>query len=177
MFHHKVLSSKKILPSNLFSVSRLQVEVKPGVVHEHDVVERHDTISVFPITPDNEVYLVRQFRYNFDKITLESMSGFVDSGETPLVAAKRELKEETGISARQWKNFNNYHLAASVIATTNHLFLATDLELGTAQPMEDEEIEVVKMPLRIAVEKVLSGEIDHSSTMIGLLMLEKIIKA
>ncbi len=175
MFHHKILSSKTIHKAKLFSIKKLEVEVKPGVIHTHEVVQRNDTISVFPVTADNEVYLVSQYRYNFDKVTLEAMSGFVDPGETPLAAAKRELKEETGIVAREWKNFNNYHLAASVISTTNHLFLAWDLAQGIAQPMEDEEIEVVKLPLHQAIEKIMTGHINHSSTMIGLLMLEKIL--
>lgn len=176
MFHHNIKSSKQILKSKLFTVNKLHVEVKPGVIHTHDVIERHDTISVFPVTPNNEIYLVSQYRYNLGKVTLEAMSGFVDPGETSLAAAKRELREETGITAKEWKNFNNYHLAASVITTTNHLFLAWDLEQGIATPMEDEQIEVVKLPLHEVIEKVLIGQINHSSTMIGILMLEKLLQ-
>ncbi len=175
MFHQKIKSSEKILQSTLFRIDRLKVEVKPDIIHTHDVIERDDTISVFPVTPENEVYLVRQFRYNFGKLTLESMSGFIEHGEAPLAAARRELKEETGIVAKQWKELSKYHLAASVLKTTNHLFLAWDLEQGIATPMEDEEIKVVKFPIHEAVQMVMTGEINHSSTMIGLLMLEKVI--
>ena len=74
------------------------------------------------------------------------------------------------------RHFTEIELAASVVKSTNYLYLAWDLNMGEARPMEDEEIEVVKMPLHEAVQKVLTGEINHASSMIGILMVDKLLK-
>jgi 8-oxo-dGTP pyrophosphatase MutT (NUDIX family) len=112
----------------------------------------------------------------YDKIIVEAVAGHIDPGESPLKAAKRELKEEAGIIAGQWEELLRVDDSASVIRSTMHIFLARDLEEGESNPEESEEIKLIKMPLSEAIEKVSKREITNGSTVIGLLYLDKLRK-
>lgn len=169
-----VTSSKKVFTSTLFSVDQYTIGYPNGKKVVHDVVERKPTVSVFPITEKYELYLVSQFRYTLGRQSLEAMAGFIDQGESTLQAAKRELIEETGIRAAQWEELARIELGASVIRAKSTMFLAKDLELGESSPEEDEDIQLIKIPLDEAVAKVMNSEIRTSASMIGILMLDKL---
>ena len=171
-----IISSKSVLKAKLFEVDELDIVYPTGRKVVHHLIKRDPTVVVFPITQKGEVYLVRQYRYMLKRTTFEAMAGFVDKGETSLQAAKRELKEETGISAGSWEEIMKLDMAASVVDAQVHIFLAQDLELGIATPEEDEDIEVVKMSLKEALQKVFSGEITTSATVAGLLLLGRLLK-
>lgn len=170
------VKSKNILKAFAFDVEEYDISLTSGKEVIHTVVKRHSTVTALPVTDDGYVYLVKQYRYLFEKWMLEGVAGFVDEGESPLNAAKRELKEETGIVAGSWEEIAKLDLAASVIKAGVHVYLARDLEFGQAEPEEDEEIELVKMPLKEAIEKIFQGEITLSATVTGLLMIEKLLK-
>ena len=108
------------------------------------------------------------------KTVLGAVAGYVKKGETAMAAARRELKEEAGIEAEQLEEIDRIQLAGSVFKSPLNLFLAKGLEVGKNNLDETEEISVVKMPLNAAVEKVMSGEISHAASMIGILMLDKL---
>lgn len=169
-----VISVKQILDGELFAVEQYRLKMPSSIVKTHKVIQRKSTVSVFPVTKNHELYLVRQYRYLHKKVTTEAMAGFIDPGESPLVAAKRELAEETGLTAKEWKQLVVMEVAASVLKGTNYLYLAQDLKIGLASPEEDEDIELVKLPFAKAVSKVMRGDINHAASMIGILMLGKI---
>ncbi|HSW96205.1 MAG TPA: NUDIX hydrolase [Candidatus Saccharimonadales bacterium] len=170
----KILSEKPVFNANLFAVIEKEIELQNGKKLIHHNVERHPTVLIFPITPNYELYLIKEYRYMLGKTVLEATAGFINPQENILAAAKRELKEETGIAAIQWEKLTTIEMASSVIHSQSHLFLAKELELGKAEPEEDEIIEVVKMPLEEAVKKVMTGEINSSSTIAGIMMLDKL---
>ena len=169
-----ILSAKTVFTANLFEVVEKEIQLENGKILTHHNVERHPTVIVFPITPTYEIYLIKEYRYLLGKTVLEACAGFMNPEEKALAAAKRELQEETGIVAGQWEKLTTIEMASSVIHSQSHLFLAKELEVGTPQPEEDEIIEVVKLPLDEAVKKVMTGEISSSSTIIGIMMLDKL---
>ncbi len=170
----KILSQKKVYKAKLFEVKELKIKLPSGATRIHQVAERRPTVTVLPLTDYYEVYLVSQYRYMLSATSLEAMAGFIEKGETALSAAKREMKEEMGISANQLEEIARIQMAASVFKAVAHIFLAKDLEVGSSEPDEDENITLVKIPLSEAVGKVARGEISHAASVIGILLLDKL---
>ncbi len=88
------------------------------------------------------ILLVRQYRHAAQQYLWELCAGRIDEGENELVAAKRELHEETGFTARRWKRILRYYASPGFVAETMAVYVARGLQAGTAQPEEDEDIEI-----------------------------------
>lgn len=174
MSQWKIVSQKSVFKAKLFDVKKIVFKNKKGKEKIHHIAQRNTVVTIFPLTDQYEVYLISQYRYMLDKTVLEAISGYVNKKETTITAAKRELKEEAGITVHQLEEIARVETAASVIKGVTHLFLAKGLEMGDSNPDDDEEITVVKMPLSEAVEKVMLGEINHSASMLGILLLDKL---
>lgn len=174
MTQWKITSQKTILRTKLFNVKEIEFGNKKGKKKIYHQAERVPVVSIFPLTDTYEIYLISEYRYMLDKTVLEAVAGHVDKKETTIVAAKRELKEEAGITSHQLEEIARIEMAGSVFRSKNYLFLAKGLEIGDNKPEDDEQISVVKMPLATAVEKVMTGEINHAASMIGILILDKL---
>ncbi len=172
----KILSSQVVFKAKLFDVKEEVLEDHNKKIHTFHTAYEKPAAGVIPLTPKGEVILIDQYRYVFGKRILGMIAGFIEDGETSLQAAKRELKEETGIVAGQFELLAKAELARSVATQTYYIFLAKDLEIGEAHPDSDEDIRVVRMPLADAVAKVMNGEIYHSPSMTAILMLDKLKK-
>lgn len=171
----KILSQKPILEADLFSVVETKLDIR-GKIHVHRNIYRPPIASVFPLSETNELYLIKQYRYLHDEFFLEEVAGHVEKSESPLQAAKRELKEESGMTAGTWIKFGVFSGNSSVIKSDIHLFLARDLTQGNSTPEEDEEITLVKIPLGEAVNHVLKGDIKNSIASLGILLLSSMQK-
>lgn len=178
MSRWKVLEKRPVLKASLFTAYELELLPPGGTSVIHHVIERKPTVTVLPITEDYQVYLVFQYRYAQEKQTLEAVAGFIDEGETPLVAAERELQEETGLTAREITPLlpKPLDIAGSIIRSKSHLFLATGLDEGEPNFQEEEDITLVKMPLSEAVEKIEAGDITLSATINGILLVDRMRK-
>ena len=139
--------------------------------HVHRNIYRPSVASIFPLSDDGELYLIRQYRYLHGETFLEEIAGHIEKNENPVEAAKRELREEAGLSAENWSEFGTYVGMSSVVKTRIHMFLARDITVGTASPEEDEAIEAVTMSLDEALESVLSGKVKNSIASLGILLL------
>ena len=170
----KIVSQKTTLKTELFDVKEIKYKNAEGKIKLHHQAERTSVVSVFPLTDKYEIYLISQYREMLKKTVLEAVAGYVNKDETTIAAAKRELKEEAGIEALQLEEIARIQMAGSVFKSAVNLFLAKGLEIGDNNPEDDEKIAVVKMPLKEAAEKVMTGEINHSASMIGILMLDKL---
>ena len=168
----KIASQKLVFKGELFDVKEINFVDKSGKKNIHHVVESDPIVSIFPLTDSYEIYLVSQYRYMLKRTTIEAVAGYVEKKETSLSAAKRELMEETGIEAMQWEEISRVEMAASVFKGKMHLFLAKELEIPVIPYENEEEITLVKIPLSDAVKKVMDGAINHSASMIGILMLD-----
>ena len=115
------------------------------------------------------LFLTKEFRYAIGKESIEVVSGGIDKNEKPLEAAKRELKEEMAISAKRWTDLGVVHPFTSMVESAAYLFLAQDLSFSQANPEETELIEVVKIPLKKAVEMVYNGTIQHAQSCVCIL--------
>jgi 8-oxo-dGTP pyrophosphatase MutT (NUDIX family) len=174
MSQWKIVSQKPIFKAKLFCVKEIKLENDAGGKAIHYQAERIPIVTVFPLTSKYEIYLISEYRYMFGKRVLEAVSGHIGEKESAIVAARRELKEEAGMEADQLEEIARIQMAGSVFKNTSNLFLAKGLVMGDNNLDEGEDISVVKMPLSQAVEKVMTGEITNATSMIGILMLDKL---
>ena len=136
-----------------------------GNTATREVVEHPGGVCVAALTDSDELLFVKQFRYPYMEETLEIPAGKRDKqGEDPLECGKRELKEETGLSAKKITYLGEMYTTPALIDEIIHLYIAEDLSSGEQSLDEDEFINVEKMSLEAAVKKVLSGEIKDSKT-------------
>ena len=173
----KKISSENVFDGVLLHVFKDEVELPNGNKATREWIKHPGASSIIPLLPDNQIILVKQYRYPVAQVTLEVPAGKLDiQGEDPLECAKRELSEETGYTAGKiWK----LTAIATTVGFSNeiiHLYAATDLKAGKQHTDEDEFINVVKMPLADAVKLVETGKIVDPKSIISILMLAKQIE-
>ena len=170
----KKISSEEIFKGHLLHVFKDTVELPNGNKATREWIKHPGASSVIPLLPDNQIILVRQYRYPVAQVTLEVPAGKLDkAGEDPIICAHRELSEETGYTAgKLWK----LTTIATTVGFSNeviHLYAASDLKPGKIHPDDDEFINVVKMPLTAALQLVETGKIIDPKSIISILLLAK----
>lgn len=127
------------------------------------VLEAPEWINVIPITSENEVVLVEQYRYGIEAPTLEIPGGMVDPGEDPQESAERELLEETGYRAGSWQSLGKVSANPAIMSNFAHMFLAEGCQFeGAENPDEHERINVHLLPIKDFLDRVADGTIHHS---------------
>ena len=124
-----------------------------------------------------DVYLARQFRYAAGRESLEVVAGAIDDDEQPEEAARRELREELGLEARELIALGRVDPMGSLIDSPAHLFLARQLNSTEAQPDGSEQIQTVKISLAEACRLVYANEITHGSSCVLILRAHKYLHA
>ena len=170
----KKISSENVFDGVLLHVRKDEVELPNGHKAVREWIQHPGASSVIPLLPDNQIILVKQFRYPVGQVTLEVPAGKLDKvNEDPIVCAERELSEETGYTAGKiWK----LTTIATTVGFTNeviHLYAAKDLTPGKQHPDDDEFINTVKVPLTAALQLVESGKIIDAKSIISILLLAK----
>lgn len=161
----KRLSSERLMQTPYFNVRSDRLRLPDGAVKEkYYVLERPDAAIVFPLTADGEVVMVRQYRPPLERMELGLPAGLVEPGEEPLVAARRELAEETGYAGGGWEPLGALASSPSLKDNWAYLFLARGVEASEElQPDEFERLELVRVPLDEVPGMVLAGEVVSSS--------------
>lgn len=134
-----------------------------GLTKRFSVIEAVDWVNVIALTPDERVVLIRQYRVGIEKVCLEIPGGMVDPGEDAQTAAARELVEETGYTAREWRRLGVVSPNPAIMTNYLHSFLALGAEKTHPQHLEGSEIvEVETVPLRDVTTLLRSGAIEHA---------------
>jgi ADP-ribose pyrophosphatase len=171
-----VLSSREVYRGPVFWITADQVREPSGVEVRRDIVRHAGSVVVMAVDdtrPEPRVLLLRQYRHAAQQYLWELCAGRIDEGESELVAAKRELMEETGYSARHWKRILKFYASPGFVAETMSIYLARGLRAGIAQPEQDEVIDLKFFPLGKAVQCVMNGVIKDAKTIAGVLWLSR----
>jgi len=141
-----------------------------GVVHFKNLAT-----GVVPLDEDNNTWLVGQYRYPLEQYSWEIPEGGGEEGSDPLQAVQRELREETGITAKEWTLIQVMHLSNSVSDEVAYLYVARDLAFGTPAPEESEELALRKVPFAEVLRMVLEGEITDAMTVTAILRVAMLL--
>lgn len=170
-----LLSSKTVYRGPVFSVTTDQV-LEPGNIKvRRDLIHHSGSVVVLAVDDSKPMPLIlleRQYRHAAKDFLWELPAGRIDPGESELSAAKRELIEETGYRAKNWKRILNFYASPGFVAETMSVFLATGLRQGEAEPEADELIHIELVPLTRAVEMVINGTIRDAKTISAVLWLD-----
>lgn len=171
----RVLSSRVAYRGPAFWVTTDMVREPSGIRARRDIVRHSGSVVILAVEESQgepRVLLERQYRHAAGRYLLELPAGRIDEGEAELKAAKRELLEETGYTARSWKRVLYFWASPGFVAESMAIYLAQELTAGVAQPEADEAIELRLVPLREAVAMVMNGEIHDGKTISGVLWLQ-----
>lgn len=150
-----------------------QMEVSgTSLTHMYQVIRHPGGAGILPVHADGTVSLIRQFRPATDSQLLEIPAGRLNPCELPLQCAARELLEETGISADNFVPLGFIHSSPGVFDEVIHLFAATGISSGDAQPEDDEDIEVVRISFAEALNMAANGLISDAKTLAALFRWE-----
>ena len=167
----KITSSKQVYDCGLFRVTEDRaVDPKTGFEIKRSVVRHIGSAVVMAEDAKKRVLLVRQYRLPAERYLWELPAGRLDPGETPLQAAKRELAEETGVKAREWKKLASFWVSPGYVQERMTIFLARNLTEGNATPMDDEQIETGWFKRKEITGMIANGKIQDAKTMVGFLM-------
>ncbi len=136
---------------------------RTGKPHDFFIIESNDWVNIIPLTDDDQVIMVRQYRHGSRRITLEIPGGLVDPEDPPKKAAARELLEETGYRAKKWLKIGVVNPNPALFSNRCYTFLAKDLKkVSDPSPDQTEDIEVVLIPLSEIPGLIRKGKIDHA---------------
>ncbi len=163
-----IKKTDKKFANDYFKIFEDKVIEPDGKDGSYAIIEFVPGVSVLPVDDEDNVYLTEQFRYVAGRKTLEVVAGGVED-ETPMKAAKRELKEELGITAKEFIKLGKIQLDNSIIKSESTQYVARGLTFGETDQDGAEEMNTVKIKFKEAVEKVLSGEITHAPSCVLIL--------
>ncbi len=188
----RILSSKVVFRGPVFQVTSDQVREPSGVKVRRDIVRHSGSVVILasdegrsaraagvalrgPAGRNSEprVLLARQYRYAANDWLWELPAGRIDEGEDELPAAKRELLEETGFSAKSWRRSLFFYSSPGFLDETMVVYLARGLTPGKAQPEEDEFITKRFFPISQAVRMVMRGSVRDAKTIAALLWFQQ----
>lgn len=163
------VSSEEIYNGKIVHLFRDTVRLPNGKLATREVMRHPGAVCIVPLTEQNEVLMVRQFRHPFSKVLLEAPAGKLDPNEDPLDCAHRELSEETGAEAGELQYIGDYYPSVAVLDENIHLYVARKLSFHDQHTDDDEFLHVERIPLSTLVEQVLSGEICDGKTQVAIL--------
>ena len=165
----KPLSSETIYEGKIIRVCRDTVELENGKKTYREVVHHSGGVTVVALTPDERVYVVKQYRYPYQAVLTETPAGKLEPGEDPLEAAKRELREEIGMVAEHYEDLGKLYPTVAYDDEVIHMYLATGLRTVGQKLDEGEFLEVESVPLKQLVEQIAEDQIRDSKTQAAVL--------
>jgi len=174
----RVRKSRLVFDNRWAKVRQDECELPNGeVVPDYYYWEGGDFAQVFALTPDNEVVLTRQYKHGVKEIVTELPAGLIDSQETPIAAAKRELEEETGYRATEWVPLGQLNVSSAKATTRANAFFAKNAKKTTEPTLDStEEIEVLLVAIDELLDLISRGTVKDAGSVATTLLALKALK-
>lgn len=169
------VDSEVAYDGHFLKVRRDRVRLPDGKQSQREYIRHPGAVVILPLFDDGSVLLERQFRYPLHDVFIEFPAGKIDPGEDPLVCAKRELQEETGYTATDWRFVCTIHNAIAYSDEHLDIFIARGLAAGESKLDDGEFLETFTATVPEMLEWVRAGRITDVKTVIGAFWLEKMI--
>jgi len=175
----KLLRRSNPYRGRVFNIIVDDVEYPSGNRSVREVAEHSGGAVILAVFPDNQIILVHQHRYPFDKFVWELPAGKLNDGEDPLACAQRELEEETGHAASTWSKLTAIYTSPGFCSEVLHLYLARNpVATPEGRKLEEGELSMTMtmLPLKEAIAMIERGEIVDGKTICGILLGERILQ-
>lgn len=170
------VSTKEIFDGDILHIIKDDILLPNNKPATREMILHVGAVCIVAVTDDNKLIMERQFRYPIGDVITEIPAGKLDSKmEEPLLAAKRELKEETGYTADTWTNLGIFYPAPAYSDEAITLFMARDLHKGDQNLDSDEFLDVSLIPIEDLVKEVMAGNIPDAKTQMGILRVARIL--
>lgn len=173
-FFEQTEKSEGKFSGKIITVRHDTITLVDGTEAMREVVDHPGGVAIVGLTDNNEVLMVRQFRYPYKETIYEIPAGKLEKGENPKEAGIREFSEECGAAAKVFESIGELYPTPGYCGEIIHLYYAEDLTFGEQHLDDDEYLDVIKMPFNECVEKIMSGEIKDAKTIIGILKLKEL---
>jgi ADP-ribose pyrophosphatase len=165
----RVLKSKTMYAGRVFGVRQDHVIEPGGITATRDVVTHTGSVVLLPVFPGGQILLVRQYRHAVGGFLWELVAGRIEPGEPPLEAARRELLEETGYTARRYRKLLDFFSTPGYVSERMLIFAATGLTAGDARPEADEKLLARRFSLRELETMIRRGRLRDAKSIAGIL--------
>lgn len=162
--------TRRVYTGRTINLSVRTIALPSGAVVEREIVEHRGAVVIAALDEHDQIVLVRQERIAVGHTLLELPAGTLERGEAADVCAVRELAEETGLAAARWRSLARFYSSPGFCTELMYLYLAEGLSPATANPDEDEEIAVERLPLAEACLLIRTGEIRDAKSIAGILL-------
>lgn len=169
-----IVGRERVFDGLILHIDHVTAKLPNGKLAKREVAMHVGASAVVPVDAEGYVYLVRQFRTPIEQALVEIPAGKLDApGEDRLLAARRELHEETGLTAGRWDHLCDIVTTPGFSNEKISLYLARDLRRGDAAPDEDEFLNLLRVPFAQAVAAAARGEIPDAKTVCALLLADR----
>ena len=167
------VSSERVFEGKRLSVRVDRVRLADGTETVREVAEHPNAVVIVAVDDDQNLLLVRQYRFAVGQELLELPAGLIEDGDAPVATAQRELREETGFSAGELTELGHFYAAPGGMTECLYAFLGTGLTHDPLDADDDERIELVRMGFREALDMARTGGFHDAKTIASLLLAER----
>jgi ADP-ribose pyrophosphatase len=175
-FFEKTVDGRQVFDGIVLKVHRDEIELPSGDKALREYIRHPGTVVVVALLDNGHILFVRQFRYAHHKVLPELPAGRIDPGESPLQAAKRELREETGHVAAQWTPLAVIYPSVGYSDETAYIFVAHKLDYLSTEINHEEVVEPFSLPLAGAITSVMDGHISDAKTISALFLADQAMR-
>ena len=172
----KTLTENRVFDGIVVKLNVDDVLLPNGEKTKRERIIHPGGVGIIALTDENEVLLVKQYRYGVQRLLIEIPAGKLEFGEDPLECGRRELLEETGYLAEEFTYLGGFCPTPAYCGEITHIFMARELTFKKQQLDKDEFLEVMKMPLNKAVELALQNKLDDGKTQIAVLKAKMLLE-